>query len=130
MTAVKRALYIEQGATFMLGFVWYSSGTVVGGEVVDGVPVQFLPGTEAVMQIRQSPSKPVLLEASTTNGLITLGVIPGRVDIVISAEDTAKLTVTTALYDLEIQLAPELRVRVLQGGVTIDPNITHIDPAL
>jgi hypothetical protein len=131
MTAVRKALYIEQGATFTLGFNWYTAGTPIDGVPQQGDPYD-LTGWLARMQLRKTQQSPILLSASTTDGRITLGGTTGRVDIKFADEDTDALTTTSCLYDLELEDPQGNVYRLLEGGVTISPNITQEtgDPAL
>lgn len=124
MTAVVRPLKIEQGATFTLGFVWHQAGPVVDGEVTPGDPYD-LTGWVARMQIRKAQQSPALVDASSTNGKITLGGATGRIDVKLTDEDTDLLTTKTALYDLELENPTGDVFRLLQGPVTVDPNITQ-----
>lgn len=126
MTAVPRPLYIEQGATFETGFNWHRESTTTPGTAGDPYD---LTGCIARMQIRKSQGSPVLVDATTTNGKIVLGTTDGRVDIVLSDDDTDMLTTKSALYDLEIEFPDGRVVRLLQGPVTVDPNITQVDGA-
>jgi len=127
MPAVVKPLFMEQGATFTMGFNWYMGPEVEGG---DPIPYDVV-GKSARMQIRQKITSPVLVEASTENGRITLGP-DGRVDIRLRAGDTMLLTTRAAVYDLEIVLDPRPEYddvrRVLKGPVTIDPNVTRETP--
>lgn len=142
MTAATRPLFIEQGATFTLGFTWRQT-TEVGGVVTPGDPYD-LTGCKARMQMRRSQGTPVLLTATSAvagegAGRIVLGGDTGRVDLTLTDEDTDLLTAKTCVYDLEIEwpaAAGELRPRVdrlIQGVVTVSPNITQVageDPVL
>lgn len=135
MPAAKRDLYIEQGATFKLGFNWYgilSDGD--GNPVLDengnpqpGGPVD-LTGATARMQIRETYVGAPLLSATNANGRITLGTTNGRVDIKFPSSVTDLLTTENAIYDLEISLpdTPEPDVqRVLEGKVKVSLNVTR-----
>ena len=122
MTAVTKPLYIEQGVTFTTGFNWYRESTVTPG--TPGDPYD-LTGATARMQIRKKAGDPtVLVDASTENGKIVLGGTTGRVDIVLTDADTEALTVKTAAYDLKLALADGTTHRLLQGPVTVSPDVT------
>ena len=122
MTAVTRDLYIEQGATFTLGFNWYRSSTVTPG--TPGLAYD-LTGATARMQIRRKASDPtVLVDATTENGKIVLGGVDGRIDVRLTDVDTNALTVKSAVYDFEIVLGADTH-RLLQGAVTVSPNVTQ-----
>lgn len=145
MTAVKRNLYIEQGATFIWAFQWCSVETDVDGNIVyddNGNPVasdpRDLTGWQVRMQVRKTQGAAPLLDGSTVNGKITLGKDPedveatpdptnGWVWIEFEDEDTDLITSATSKYDIEAE-DPDGRVyRLWQGTVTTDPNITQED---
>lgn len=151
MTAWVRDIYIEQGATFPLGFVLHELVLDNDGEIVkdsDGNPVlgdpRDLTGCTARMQIRPKvKSEEVLVEA--TSGAITqdnpngqrivlqAGNVTGRIDIVLTDLDTDKVDIAKSVYDLEIVYpldVGELRPfteRILQGTVTCNLNVTRDD---
>jgi hypothetical protein len=128
MVAAKKDLYIEQGATFELSFVWHEGTAEAPGDPRD------LTGAEARMQIRKSQQSAALLTATSTgeDPKITLGGTEGTVDLLLTDEDTDTLTSKQALYDLEVELADGKVYRLLQGKVTVDPNITQMpeDPVV
>lgn len=128
MTAAKKDLYIEQGATFGLSFTWREGTTEEPGDPHD------LTGAVARMQIRKKQQDPALVSASSDGVVpkITLGGAAGTVALELSDEDTDLLTSKSALYDLEVELADGTVVRLLQGRVTVDPNITQLpeDPTV
>lgn len=134
MTAKTMDLYIEQGATFEMDFTW--ADTIVAADGSTTMQVKDLTDCTARMQLRAGYCRPVILEATTENGRIVLGGPSGTVNIDLPASVTtyAPMYVTStgrqrvhrrARYDLEVQW-PDGRVdRVLQGKVTIAPNITR-----
>jgi hypothetical protein len=140
MPAAKRTLYIEQGATFRLGFNWHSvlvdgDGNPIldgAGQPQPGAPID-LTGATGRMQIRPTLVGSALISATTGgsgpgSGTITLGTTNGRVDIKFPASLTDTLTTEAAVYDLEIVLPDggEGDVqRVLQGPITVSLNVTR-----
>lgn len=146
MTAAPKDLFIEQGSTFTLGFNWHREGPIDPdtGQPTPGDPYD-LTGCSARMQIRRKQGDPVLLTATSAApdtpeaiaagaGRIILGGADGRIDIILTDEDTDLLSAKSAVYDLEIEWPAqpgELRPRVdrlLQGAVTVDPNVTQNPP--
>lgn len=145
MVAVNRALYIEQGTTYEFGFTWHHEGPVVDGVVTPGDPHD-LTGWAVRMQIRKAQQAQAIVDATSTNGKIIIGStgldsggLPvergdaaevkdptnGRIDIILSDDDTDMLTLSSAKYDLEVE-SPSGRVyRLLEGSVTVSPNITQ-----
>jgi hypothetical protein len=127
MTAQKINLYIEQGATFTLGFNWMFESVPPTVPPTAGL-AHDLTGCTARMQIRQFISTTVLVSATTENGAIALGGVDGRVDVTLSEALTMLLTVAEAVYDLEIVYPSGVVLRVLQGATTNDPNVTRDAP--
>lgn len=149
MTAAVRDLVIEQGSTFTLGFNWHREGELVDGLPTPGDPYD-LTGCTARMQVRRKQGDPVLLTATSIDvpteeparteaieagaGRIKLGGVTGRIDITLTDEDTDLLTAKSAAYDLEIEWPPDVDQlrphvdRLLQGIVTVIPNITQNPP--
>jgi hypothetical protein len=118
--AVKRDLYIEQGATYFLEFTWNQLNP--DGSVGDPIS---LVGCIARMQIRRKQKDPILLSATSDNGKIILGGTAGTVRVELSDDDTDLLTSSSCKYDLEIEFPDGRVVRLLQGLVAVDPNITQ-----
>jgi hypothetical protein len=110
---------IFQGATFNQT-LFYETGE-------PSAPVN-LAGYTAKMQIRSKPeSKAVILELSTAagNGRIILNESTGSIQLLISASDTASLSVCDkAVYDLELYNGA-VTTRILQGNVIISPEVTR-----
>lgn len=128
MRAASKDIYIEQGATFFLKFQWVTATRDAQNKLVPGPPHD-LTNYTARMQIRVKRGAPVLAEATTENGRITLGEggdpTTGHVTVTLSATETDALTVTKAKYDLEVRSSLGVVTRLLQGEVEISPNITQ-----
>ena len=116
MAAGKRDIFIEQGATFRMNLVWKDSNEV---------PVN-LTGYTARMQIRRTYNNPsTLLSLSTANGAIALGGSAGTITIVGAATMTDDMASRLGVYDLELQSADGTVTRLLEGKVTISPEVTR-----
>jgi hypothetical protein len=146
MTAAKRDLYIEQGATFSRGFFWHrpkkdTQGNIIrdpSGNPVPGDPYD-LTDWKGRMQIRESvEATTALVTATTENGEIVFGLDPenpgaeadptnGRVDILLSADTTDLLTVTYGVYDLKVYDPGAIEHRLLEGSVSVSPAVTRDD---
>lgn len=93
-----------------------------GGQLIYKPPVD-LTGATARMQIRAQVGGAVLLELTTANGdLAFTG--PGTITRTLSAAQTAALTWTEAVYDLEVEYADGTVQRYLQGTVTVSREVT------
>lgn len=125
MTAKVLPITIEQGATYTLSFGWYEDSLETPGTPGDPVP---LDNTLIRMQVRKRQQAPVLLEA-TNDGqapFITHN-DAGVITIKVPAAATSLLSVAQAVYDLEVVFPGDDVFRVLEGPVTIKPNITQLD---
>lgn len=149
MTAWVRDIYIEQGASFPLGFVLHELTLDTNGEIVPDAngnpvpgPAKDLTGCIARMQIRARVNEPTALVTATSHSLdedpvggqrilLQAGDVQGRVDVMLTDQDTMLITAKKAVYDLEIvhplqegELRPFVE-RVLQGSVICDLNVTR-----
>jgi len=117
MPAAQYNLALEQGATFRLTITWTDNASA---------PID-LTGAHAHMQIRtqhaNTDTGSPLIDIDDTSG-ITLGGPAGTIEILIDETLTAPLTVSNALYDLYITMPNGDRDRILEGSVTIDPQVT------
>ena len=117
MAAAKLNLLIEQGASFRKTLTW-KTGTVP-------TPVD-LTGCTARMQLRESLSSTVVvLELTTENGGIVLGGTAGTIDLSATPVQTALITSRKAVYDLEVVYSGGAVRRLVQGSVTISPEVTR-----
>ena len=114
MPAAQYNIIIEQGATWRLSLTWKDSA---------GAPID-LTGYTARMQVRQAyGAADALLSLSNGTG-ITLGPSAGVITLTASATQTAAIAARNGVYDLEM-VAPDGTVtRLLQGSVTISPEVT------
>jgi len=114
--AVTYDIEIEQGATFSRLFRWKDSA----GDPVD------LTGYTARMQIRRKySSTTVEYSATTENGDIVLGDALGTIQLDISAANTALLTCSSGVYDLELIASDNVVTRFVQGTVTVSREVTR-----
>ena len=90
---------------------------------VAGAPYN-ITGNTFRMQIRESRTKPIIIELTTENGRISVNGAAGEVTLLISATDTAALSFSTALYDLEM-ISGSVVSRLIEGGVTLSREVTQ-----
>jgi hypothetical protein len=115
MPAAQYDITIEQGATWTLSLVWKDSG---------GNPIT-LTGYTARMQARSAYAAADTMLDLTSGSGITLGPAAGAVALVASAAQTSAITAKKGVYDLEM-VAPDGAVtRLLQGAVTVSPEVTR-----
>lgn len=115
MAAGEYDITVEQGATFSRVLTWKnSSGTAYN-----------LTGYTARMKAKANYSSAnAIVELTTENGRIALGGAAGTVTLTISAADTAALSATTGVYDLELISGGGAVTRLVQGKFTVSPEVT------
>lgn len=94
-----------------------------------GDPLDFT-GSTARMQIRRAlPDDEVILELTTTNGMINALADDGLVKFNVNAGETADLPTDNVdqvwVYDLEVQDGSGGVVRLMQGSVVVYPEVTR-----
>jgi hypothetical protein len=113
MVAGKYNLKIEQGATFFRNMAL----TDDDGTVID------ITGYTARMQLRSIvTASSVMLDVS---GYMDIAGSSGILTINVPATVTSALDSTSAVYDLEIESPAGVVTRLLQGNVSILPNVTR-----
>ncbi len=116
MPAAKKDLYIEQGATFEFSLVWTDETDTP----------KDLTGFSARMQIRATvESNTALVSLTSPSGGMSIVAAEGRVNVLISDEQTASLNIKKGVYDLEVEGGDGRVYRLLQGKVIVDPNVTR-----
>jgi hypothetical protein len=110
---------IDKGSTFSLTVTYKdASDTVVN-----------LTGWTARMQIRETPASASTLLTSTggspTITITNTNFATGVILITISATNTATLTVPVAYYDIEVESAAGVVRRIMQGRLSISPEVTR-----
>jgi len=117
MAAFKLNLKLDQGATNRKLVTWKTGSPAT--------PVD-LTGATAHAQVRaNATSADVLIDLSSEEGSIVLGGIDGTVELVFSPLDTIGVTWRTAVYDVEITFLNGDVRRLLEGTVTLSPEVTR-----
>lgn len=117
MTPGKLALTMYQGATFK---------RII--RLTDSTPTAIdLTGATVRMHVRSTISDAdTLIELTEANGRATVtDAENGEVTLLISATDTAALSFSKAVYDLEIEYHDGTVDRVLAGTVTLSKEVTR-----
>jgi hypothetical protein len=110
MPAAIEPLYIEAGATFTRQFEYLND---------DGTPFD-LTGYSALLQIREAPEAALALEQVPAIDLAT-----GTFSIEFSAEQTATLTLPAYVYAMELYAPDGVVTRLVQGKVTVSPEVVR-----
>lgn len=109
-------LTIYQGATFRKRLIWTDAANV---------PID-LTGCTARMQVRSEVESPtVLLSLTTLNGGITITPLTGTIDLFIRDVDTAAIKWESGVWDLEIVHPNTDVTRLMQGSVSVSPEVTR-----
>lgn len=104
----------RQGSTFTKTFTW----------IVDRQPVN-LTGWTARMHVRESvDSETIALEATTSNGRITLGGAAGTIELDIPASVMEDVEARTYVYDLELVSNSEVTA-ILAGRFVVTAEVTR-----
>jgi hypothetical protein len=109
-------LVIYQGSHLNQQFIWKdSTGALVN-----------LTGYKGRMMARTYIDAPTpFISLTTENGGIALGGVTGTITLIMSDTQTAALTDTVGLYDLELVSAGGAVTRLVQGIITISREITR-----
>jgi ketopantoate hydroxymethyltransferase len=108
-------MVIQQGATFQRTVTWKDEN----GALIN------LTGYTARLQIRETPDATATIVSLTDSSGLVLGGSAGTIAITISATATAALTITRAVYDLELVTAGGIVTRLLEGTVSVTPEVSR-----
>lgn len=121
MAVHKVPLKFYTGSTHDQTWTWK-----VGNTAATATPVD-LTGCTARAQFRPKIGSPtVLLDLSTQNGGIQLGGVLGTIRVLVTDEQTAQMTWTTAVYDLFIYFPDGSAVARMAGTATVTQGVTSV----
>jgi len=107
---------IEMGATYRHTLFWTNQAKV---------PIDLTNAT-ARMQIRSDVASPdILWQLTTEDGGILIVPSEGRISLFISAINTALLTTSGGVYDLEVVFSDGSVERLVEGSVAFSPEVTR-----
>lgn len=106
---------LYQGATFAQTLTWKNS---------EGSAIN-LTGFSARMMAREHLDAEAFLTLTTENGGITLGGVAGTIALAVTATDTAALTASRGVYDMELVDGAGKVQRLLQGNIYISREVTR-----
>ena len=116
MSAGYHHFIVEQGATFGQTLTLKDSA----GSVLN------LTGFSGAMQFRENPeASSSILDITTANSRMTMGGNAGTITLAVSATDTAALTASDGVFDLEITSGAGIVTRLIEGTFSIRRNITR-----
>jgi hypothetical protein len=106
---------IPKGSTFTYPLTYKVSNSPVN-----------LTGYTARMQARQShTSSSVVIELTTANSKISLGGTAGTITLSLTAGETAAITQSSLVYDLELVSGGGEVTRLLEGSLILTPEVTR-----
>lgn len=108
-------LTFPQGATWELSLTWTDSA----GDPID------LTSCAAQMQVRASFDSAAVLSLTQGSG-ITLGGTAGTIELSASSTATAAILAQEYAYDLEVTFPNSKVNRVIQGSLTVTPEVSRI----
>jgi hypothetical protein len=105
---------VDQGSTFNEAVIYKQA---------DGTPVD-LTGWAARMQVRRNIADAATLLSLTDGDGLTITAVDGRIDIEITATQTAAIMAGTCFYDLEIYSGAVVR-RLIEGRMIFRAEVTR-----
>ena len=105
---------LDAGADTTVQFTYKDSS----GAAID------LTGYSAAMELRSAPGGTLALTLSTANSKIALGGAAGTVTCTFSDTDSSLLTLPEYAYDIELTDGSSLVTRLVQGTITVSPEVT------
>jgi hypothetical protein len=108
-------LTFPQGATWNLALTWNDDS---------GDPIN-LTGYTARMQVRASYDSATSVLALTNGSGLTLGGAAGTITLAVSATQSASVAAANYVYDLELQSGGGEVVRLVEGTLTVTPEVTR-----
>jgi hypothetical protein len=118
MKPAKVNIIIYQGSTFQKFFTWKTGDPAL--------PVD-LTGYIIRSQFRSKlTSEEALIEFTTLNGKILIVDAPGgHFVLTLSASETTAIEFKSAVYDIEVESPSGYVTRLIEGTVTVSPEITR-----
>jgi hypothetical protein len=116
MTAANNNFVIDQGANWFVTVVYKDSA----GTAID------LTGYTAALQIRDTYADSTTdLSLTSPSGGITITGATGTIAITATAVQTAAIAAGTYVYDLEITSSGGIVTRLIQGKISLSPQVTR-----
>jgi len=116
MTAANNNFVIDQGANWFVTVVYKDSA----GVAID------LTGYTAALQIRDTYADSTTdLSLTSPSGGITITGATGTIAITATAVQTAAIAAGTYVYDLEITSSGGIVTRLIQGKISVSPQVTR-----
>ena len=115
MSAATYNCTIDQGADWYVTFVYKDSA----GTAID------LTGYTAAMMVRDTYANSTTVLSLTSSSGITITPLTGTLQVRATATQTAAIAAGSYVYDLEITSAGSIKTRLVQGKITVSPEVTR-----
>jgi len=116
MTAANNNFVIDQGADWFITVVYKDSA----GTAID------LTGYTAALQIRDTYADSTTdLSLTSPSGGITITAATGTIAVTATAAQTGAIAAGNYVYDLEITSAAGVVTRLVQGKISLSPQVTR-----
>jgi hypothetical protein len=116
MTAATNNFVIDQGANWFVTFVYKDAA---------GTPIN-LTGYTAGLQIRDTYADSTTdLSLTSPSGGITITAATGTIAVTATAAQTGAIAAGNYVYDLEITSAGGIVTRLVQGKISVSPQVTR-----
>lgn len=115
MSAATHNFIVDQGADWYATFVYKDSG----GTAIN------LTGYTAALQIRDTYADSTTDLALTSTSGITITGATGTLAVRATATQTAAIAAGNYVYDLEITSSGAIVTRLVQGKITVSPQVTR-----
>jgi hypothetical protein len=109
-------IVVDRGATLLRTFAVTDANQA---------PVPYAGYTGRMQVRRDHSSSTVLLDATTSNGKLTINGAAGTISLNVSDEETANLSATTAYYDLMLTSTAGQSFKLLEGQFIVRPTVTR-----
>ena len=111
-------LTIYKGTTFVKSFQWKTGDPLT--------PVD-LTGFKIRAQFRSKQSSPDVLEefTSTNSKIVITSAVEGKFHMILDATQTSHIDYKSAVYDLEVEDATGVVIRLIEGSVSVNPEVTR-----
>ena len=116
MTAATNNFIIDQGANWFVTFVYKDAA---------GTPIN-ITGYTAALQIRDTYADSTTdLSLTSPSGGITITGATGTIAVTATAVQTAAIAAGNYVYDLEITSTGGIVTRLVQGKISVSPQVTR-----
>jgi hypothetical protein len=115
MSAAKQNLVIDQGADWFITFTYKDAA---------GLPIN-LTGFSSKMQLRTNHSDSVAVLSLSSGEGMTIDSLLGKISVHATATQTGAIAFGDYFYDLEITSSGGVVTRLIEGRISVSPQVTR-----